>query len=267
MDSFDRAALRKSARRLGLAITVAILPTVVLADPPTFNVNDAFVANEGGTPSNPNGSYTYGYNFDPTNPGAFSTSSFRHTDSGGFLGNPGVQGYYVDNNFVVPAVVGNVTNATINTVKFNVSLKPGELLLHPGNVTPDANQQPYADADLRYTVATGGTYSIAGLFEGLDKGPTDVSIRINGAAPAFSSALTGTGSSTNFGFTIKLAKNDVVDFLVGPGNPANIYNDSTGLFANISAVPEPATIVSTGLACGMAGLAFAWRRWKRTALA
>ncbi len=235
-------------------------PSSVLAGP--FNVNDAFVANElSGTPTDPNGVYTYGYTFTPANVAALDTTGLVHTTA--FFGSTGLQGYYIPNNAIVPAVLGNVTNAPITT-GFGVTVQPGELLLHPGGTSGDAFAPPVADADLRYTAPVASLATISGVFSTLSSGSTDVHVFINGIS-AFDANI-AQGQSAAFNFTTALAANDKVDFLVGPSTDG-IGSDSTGLFANISianisiATPEPSVVIPALIGIGGA-LGYGLRRRK-----
>ena len=248
------------ACKRGAVLAVALLgfgsAGSALAGPVTaYTVNQDFVNNEAGGQANPNGSYIYGYNFSPGDPTQISTTGLVHTSA--FAGNAGVQGFDYPNNAVVPAIVANVTANTVN-MPF-ASLRPGELLLHPGGPRGDAFSSPLADADLQYTVTTAGKYYIFGSFAGLDSGGTDVHVFVNGVAQ-FNGALTYGGTAA-FNLTLVLAANSKIDFLVGPGLDGGIGNDSTGLFASIVAAPEPSTLASAGLA-GVFGLG-AWARRRR----
>lgn len=231
--------MSKFSCQLALAALIG-LPTLASASPYSFN--DAFYANEvpNFAQTNPYGAYTFGYLLPST---VISTANLVHTDA--FNGNANVEGYFIANNFIVPAILINTSAAAVTT-NFNVTLGSHEILLHPGGLGSDASQLPYSNAVIRYTVATSGMYDISAVFSDIDSGNTDVSVRVNGTS-IFAASNLGTFNGTQL-----LTVGDTVDFVVGPGSDNSIYNDSTGLYANIvptQAVPEPgsAALVALGL--------------------
>ena len=238
------------------ALLVAVTDSAQASIVTTFNVNQAFVDNETAGPVNPNPPYAYGYTSNPTVLTNFSMAGLVHTTGSGFGSQPAFQGYYYPNNVIVPAIVGNVTASTASTGF--ATLLAGQLLLHPGGTTSNGFDPPYSDADLRYTATTTSAYNISGVYSRLDVGGTDVNIYINGAN-VFTAQLTSSTPSAAFNLNLSLNAGDLVDFVVGPGSDGVINNDSTGLFANILATPEPSSLVSLGIA-GLLGLGFARRR-------
>ncbi len=226
----------------------------------TYDVNAAFVANElGGTPVNPNGPYTYGYNFNPTTPSAISTSGLVHTGAGGFNGTgAGIQGFYYPNNALVPALLVNDTNSPIVT-NFGTTMQAGQILLHPGGTTGDAFAPPIADAVLQYVVPSTSTYTVSGSYQALSIGDTSINIYINGVQ-AFSASEGPQGTVTPFLLTQTLAAGSTISFVAAVG-PNGIGSNSTGLFANIASTPEPASLVVWGIGIA-AGLVIARRRRK-----
>ena len=248
-------------KRISLAATWAVFVAAasLQVQAATFNVNDAFKANEiPGPAANPNGAYSYGYTSDPTGTGNFSTAGMVHTSA--FNGNGGLAGYFIPNSAIVPAVLENVSGAPM-AVNYGANLQKDELLLHPGGIGPDAFTDPIMSADLRYQVHTTGDYNISGLFEQAHSGTTDVHVFINGVS-AFDSLSTSSLASRTFNFTQNITAGQYVDFVVGPSGDG-IGGDSTGLFANINAVPEPATLAIWG--CGALGFAFAASRRRKQA--
>ncbi len=220
-----------------------------------YNVNDAFVANEtGGTPVDPNGSYTYGYTLDPTT--GISTTGLVHSGMTGFNGTgAGVQGYYYPNNVSVPAILGNITSSDIAT-NFGATIQGKQLLLHPGSPTSDGYASPSADADVEYVIPSTGLYTISGSFEALSSGDAGISVYVNGvekfSGPNANSSNVGTGYAGSsgtvspFSITQLLAAGSTVQFIVSAGSNG-IGSNSTGLFANVQ-TPEPASAAMLGLA-------------------
>jgi hypothetical protein len=119
------------------------------------------------------------------------------------------------------------------------------LLLHPG-----ADGQY---AIVRFTAPAAATYSVSGIFIGLDnqnRTTTDDHI-FTPADNLYAASVNSSTYSHAFSFTRALAANETLDFSVGYG-PDNLYYDSTGLSATISPTPEPGFY---GLmALGLAGL-------------
>jgi hypothetical protein len=222
------------------ALTVGL--SLAQAASAQFNINDAYIANETpepGAEANPfpgplGGTLTVGYNLTPATPGAFTTAGQTHTDS--FNGNPNIEGYFIPNNIIVPAVVVN-TAATPLALNFGGTILGEEILLHPGNPGADGFALPASASILRYTVPAAGAYDITGAFRDIGGGPVAVDVLVNGA----SILAAGAGSdATAFTETEILAAGDFLDFVVDDAD--GIGSDSTGLTANIALVPEPAAL-------------------------
>jgi hypothetical protein len=235
-----------------IAVLTFCFSTASFATP--FSVNDAFLDNESpnGSEANPFGDYTFGYSLDPGTTGSFTSAGLVHTDA--FNGTSNAEGYYIQNNVIVPALLINTNVASI-TFGFGVTLQPNQILMHPGGLGSNGLIGPFASAVIRYTVPTASTYQISAIFASLHPGETDVGVRINGAS-VYSALDAGTFAGTSF----SLNALDMIDFVVGPGNDSSIGSDSTGLFANIvrTAVPVPGSLALLGL--GLAGLGFARRK-------
>jgi hypothetical protein len=140
-----------------------------------------------------------------------------------------------------PFVVKNTNSVTITPP--NLIALPGELLIHPA---PDDSY-----AVLRFTAPSTGLFQLNTVFEGrapTNEGfpaatTTDVHVLLNGVS-LFAGAVNGFGPSTDQSFVtaLNLHAGDQLEFAAGFGSNGNFPNDSTGLVATLTAVPEPATL-------------------------
>ena len=146
-----------------------------------------------------------------------------------------------DTQLLVPAVMKNFTGSTQDV--FSTVVFPTNVLnVHPGLST---------DSIVEFTAPTTGAYTLSGFFQLLDVRPSGVNVIIDATVsgieiPLLASELTGPpatfpstdGGVISFSDTISLSAGDTIAF--GVNNDGSFYNDSTGLSASISAVPEPA---------------------------
>jgi hypothetical protein len=139
-----------------------------------------------------------------------------------------------------------------------ISAPSNSVNLHPG---PSGEL-----AVARWTAPAAGTYQISGAFRGNDTGggtgpgtTTDVHVLRNDAA-IFNGAINQFGATQAFSQTLFLAAGDRVDFAVGTGGNG-FFNDSTGLSAIISAVPEPSSYAL--LIAGLGVMTFIANRRRR----
>ena len=216
------------------------------------------------TNGNPNGVWSYGY-FSPLTTTPLNLYTTPHFS---FLGNPD---WIAWNNpsagdGTVPAAFKNTSSTTEQTG--TVKLGPGQLAEHPG-----PNNEV---AVVRWTAPASGVYIINVTFSGVDVGgnnplgtstgtTTGVHVLNNGAS-AFNSSVNGFGNPTSFSETLALPVNFQIDFTVdfsGSATDLNYFNDSTGLSAQISTVPEPGSLTLLGL--GIAGMAGYRLRRRRSA--
>jgi hypothetical protein len=125
----------------------------------------------------------------------------------------------------------------------------GELSAHPG----PAGQVSV----VRFVAPADGVYQIDATFRGIDHTgtTTDVHVLVNNVS-LFDQAVTGYHQPALFSTTLPLLQNQTVDFAVGYSN-GSYLDDSTGLDAVITVVPEPA---AAGALLAPAGLALLRRR-------
>jgi hypothetical protein len=220
-----------------------------------YDANAAFVANELNSAtelSSTFGPFSVGH-ADEASPGSFTAfTAAQHTNiftpSGA---NPNIQGFFVDNNVDVPGVLVNVS-ATGQSPCCGISpLDPNQIFMHPSGIGTDGFGAPIHDAIVRFTAVFASLYIIGGDWESLHSGTTNNIVRHNGT-DIFSS----TDANSVFNLSVNLLAGDAIDFVVNDFN--GIGGDSTGLRANLRAVPAPPTTAL--LALGLLGAAFSRRR-------
>ncbi len=140
-------------------------------------------------------------------------------------------------------------NTTANPITFATTV-----VLPPNLLGMDAETNK---SDItRWTAPSAGTWSISGLFQGIDtlQNSHNVEILENSSIQILApTAINTYGQQVNFDATITLAKGDTIDFVI-LGQPS-FHNLSTGLSATIqlSTVPEPSSLVLciiASVACG-----------------
>ncbi len=235
--------LNKSAPAVIVAIALSSSVWAAIANASTvYDANAAYVANETNvsTQTNPSfGPFTVGYG-NTLNDGSLYPSTFTPFTSSqftsAFVGNANTSGFYVHNNVSVPAALVDVSPTNPGFA----GMAPGQILLHPGGIGANGFDEPVQNAVLEFTVPTTGSYLIAGDFQSLDTGAKYGEIGLNGGSAFFTATIpaNSTGSTYPFSFTENLTAGSKLDFAVREG-PAGIASNSTGLFATITAVPEP----------------------------
>ena len=151
----------------------------------------------------------------------------------------------------VPLVAKNITAATVDT--FDTVVMPTDVLnVHPG---------PDTDTIVRFTAPTSASYRISGFFELLDIKPSGVVVSIfrGGVSEGFA-VLTGPGAtfpdtvgeSVPFGGVRYLTAGETLDF--GVNNDGSYYNDSTGLSATLTTVPDAASWALMVVGFGLVGV-------------
>lgn len=195
------------------------------------------------TNGNPNGAWSYGYT--TTLGGSFSAYS-----QAGNLTAPPTQSGTLEtwSDVAAFANVPWVGKAGVAgwTCCSSVTVAANTLTMHPGG-----NGE---FSVVRFTSASGGSFQVNASFFGQDNGgasgtTTDVHVRTT--ADVFTSAVVGFGTTVSYSGVVTLAAGQTMDFVVGIGGN-NYFNDSTGLTASVSVVPEP-----EGVVLALAGLAVA----------
>ena len=237
-----------------MAIALLGIPQVNAS---TYNANQEFVDSEAGLGLSTFGNFSLGYAL-PGSPDSFkifgAPDEGVHTDS--WAGNPNLEGWFVDNNVIVPAIVVNTSTSNATTF-FGVTVAPSQILMHGGGVGDNGYVQPFYDAVLRFTVPTSGKYEIKGIWTQLHSGITSQIVRINNTI-----LQSNNGGTNTFNYTPILNAGDHIDFVVNDLD--GIGSDSTGLTASIAAVPEPSTLALLGF--GGISIAFgAYRKRRKNA--
>ena len=226
-----------------IACGVAALTAAAPMHAATYSAVNDFSLN-----GNPNGVWSYG-SLSAVTGGTFSL----YTDTGTNQNFTGSQNWYNGQGFPNTASVLRNTTTTMQTNGGSVVYFPNELEIDGESLT----------TDVRWTSPATGLYNVSGLFERTDttsSAAVTVSIIENGTTTLFSAPNFQTYLSQqtfNFG-ALSLPAGTTLDFVE---SAAQANNDSTGLAATISTVPEPSSLV--GVACTVA--AGLWRTRKRSA--
>ena len=157
-----------------------------------------------------------------------------------------LSGWVNDPNAAIPNQYVIEKNFSSTAQNFGTVVFPTDLLRLDGQGNNDI---------VRWTAPSAGNWSISGLFQGIDTGEHahNVEILKNLSSVLLApSPINAYGSLATFSMTQNLKAGDTIDFieLTGPSP----YNLSTGLAAQISAVPEPTSLAMIGMGiCGLLG--------------
>jgi hypothetical protein len=139
-------------------------------------------------------------------------------------------------------------NTTASVASFGtITMQPHTLAFHPGI----GGQYSI----VQFTAPAAGNYAISASFQGDDHGPTSTGVFVLAGNSLLGSGYVngfGAGTGPSLYSTVHLSTGETVDFAVdyngGPnGRNGAFYNDSTGLAATITPVPEPTTMVAGAL--------------------
>ena len=226
---------------LGLAIALAGLQT---ARADSYDAVSDFTAG-----SNPSGAWSYLY---ASSVGSALTPLTAASNLAG-VGIP-----FFSDGQSVPTSVVVARNTTGSTASYETIVQPTDLL----EVDPES-----LVADVRWTAPAAGTYSVSGLFQGIDTVSEQHAVEIlsnyNAASPLLDSPLAGYSTQVFFDFDGTYSAGDTLDFLVAyTGNYAFL---STGFDATItslgsaSPVPLPAASIGGRLLIGFLAIGQAIR--------
>lgn len=216
----------------GLLLTASLGCTAAVAQP-TWSVSDDFSAT-----LNPNGPWSYGYVIGdiaaPAEPwqafdarGTFGAYSFHYLSGTGL---PSIGQANEANDFGVPI---------------------GGVILHPGNTFALRSHA----AVVRWTAPAAGSYRIDGRFVTVDPRGPQVSLAVVAdGSLAWTTTASGTGASRSFSLSQALDAGDSVWFAV---SNAGAFGDRqwSQLEAEVSLVPEPATLAMLLAGLSVAGIA------------
>ena len=246
-----------------LVATIAAAGTLP-AEAAVYNaVSDFSVLN------NPNGAWSYGEGTAGSSFTAFTNSSLYGGGNGAaqaisFTGSTNVEYWQSSNPTYLVPLIGENKGAGASTCCNTVLIPTGVVWMHPGTSS---------DAIVQWTAPVAGEYHFSGSFELLDNNPSGIIGEVYAnSSQLVSDTLTNPGSnlglqtpgqSAAFSGNVFLNAGGTLSFAVN--NDGSVFNDSTGLTATITAVPEPSTWAM--LILGFAGIGFmAYRRKSSPAL-
>ncbi len=189
----------------------------IRASGPTFTAASGFSAT-----ANPNGNWVSGWESKNSLGAGFTpyTQAWH----------PNPLDYWTVAPWQNPLIAYNGTSQTY-TDGNQITVQPGQIVLHPG---------PSGEYALdRFTIPVASIYSIDAVFSSLDAqhGGTDVHVLVNGTS-IYDAQVVVDPQHFSSGW-LTLAAGDTVDFAVGYGANGSHSDDATGLYATITAQPEP----------------------------
>ena len=208
------------------------------------------------TGGNPNGAWSYGSapNISP----GYAVTPYNTGETLAAIGAPDVEIWHSAGAWD-PNVTHNPLDTPVTTPWY-ASFTPHTTAFHPG---PGGLYSLY-----RWTAPADGYYLVdATMFNAVtrptgERATTDVHVILNATTELFVDALNPGNLSTDFhSGRLSLLAGDTIDFLVGDGGNGYI-NDSTGILAQITFVPEPTTSTLALIGLGALG-ALVVRRRKR----
>jgi hypothetical protein len=163
------------------------------------------------------------------------------------------------NGLAMPDSVATIKNVTASpiTISGNIVLPPNLLGMDPEIEKSDVT---------RWTAPSAGTWSISGLFQGIDTSQLDHTVDIleNSTTVLLAPTSVSTfGQTVGFSTSVALAQGDTIDFIV---NGATVFSGAaTGLSATIqlAGVPEPSSITIAMMGGLMLGMSGCYRRIRR----
>ena len=231
-------------RRLRITLVLAAVTLVVLAgDLPSASAGSVYDAvADFSISSNPNGQWSYFYD----NGSGPQLLPRTQTDA---YGATGLDAWWT--GLSIPQYVKTAKNTTGSTVHVSTLVLPTNLLaMDPEEEKSDTT---------RWTAPTAGTWSISGLFQGIDTSQVSHNVEIleNSTIQILApTRISSFGQQVTFDAAVTLAQGDTIDFLVL--GQADYFDLSTGLSATIqlSSVPEPSSLFLSTIAGATLGLAY-----------
>jgi len=212
--------------------------------------------------SNPNGVWSYGTSTTATSPfapftlyGVADTTAYNNANLDRWSVVPGSG----PDDTAYPFLM--VNTGAVSVTVLDVTLTPGEMVLHPGALGEVSI--------LRWTAPGTGVIGIDATFTGVSTSTTTTDVHVLRNLTALFDGLINIGGNddTEHYGTTSLAVNagDTISFVVGRGN-GNFTFDTTSLAAtidytaNTAAVPEPGTAILVGFGAMAAFVAARGRR-------